>query len=518
VANYTRLEQAEQALERIKCQESFAYFVHNYCTMWTKEGGDPIPFHLWEFQRDACGKFQNDRKLIVLKARQMGMSWLAMAYVVWCVLFTANFHVYITSIGLKEVNEQMERIRFIYYNLPDWLQGSVILGGKGCKDNDSLMELTNGAAVHAISSSKSGGHGAAPGLYILDEFSRKDNDIMAWRAIKPSLGNNSRVIIISTSNGFNNVYAELWFAAKKGENDFSPVFYSAADHPDYTPEYLADMRNDFAGDLQGFKEAFPMSPDEAFMSSSRAVFDAEIVRYWKQYIKDKKPEMLIGMLEDQEDGSKKFIENEAGHLMLWRKPVKGHRYTIGVDVAEGLVDGDYSVALVYDDDASEVVGLLRGKYAQEVFAYPVEQLGRYFNNAWIVVEVNKGAELIMSDLKTSYQWLYTRLVRENIWDKATRVPGFYTSSSSKPRIIMQLRRKFADTAAPLKIYSDVVLKEVSQYEQNEKGQLGAPRGEHDDCVMALALAIEGATTAPYQEEDAPRNSFSMQDNRSWRSL
>jgi len=517
VQTYTRIEQAEHKLEIMKCQESFAYFVHNYSMMWTKEGGDPIPFHLWDFQRDACGKFQNKRKLIVLKARQMGMSWLAMAYVVWVILFTKNFHVYITSIGLKEVNEQMERIRFIYYNLPDWLQGDVILGGKGCKDNDSLMEFTNGSAVHAISSSKSGGHGAAPGLYILDEFSRKDNDIMAWRAIKPSLGKNSRVIIISTSNGFNNVYAELWFGAVKGENDFEPVFYSAKEHPDYTDEYIADMKADFAGDLVGFKEAFPYTPEEAFMSSSRAVFDEGFVRYWKNYIKEQQPEMLVGTLDDQLEGGRDFVPMDTGNLLVWKKPEAGHEYTMGVDVAEGLLDGDFSVALVYDVTTHEVVSMLRGKFAQEAFAYPIEQLARWYNEAYVVVEVNKGADLIMGDLKTQYQHLYHRLQRANLWDIATRVPGFYSSSTSKPRIIMQLRRHFADASNPIKIYSEVLLKEIGDYEQDDKKRLGAPRGKHDDCVMALALAIEGTTTLPYRENDAA-SAFSAHEERSWRSM
>jgi hypothetical protein len=182
----TRIELAEQALERKRCAASFAYFTNEYCMMWMKEGGDPISFKLWDFQTDAAEKFQELKKVIVLKARQLGMSWLAMAYVVWCVLFKTNFHCYITSIGLKEVNEQMERIRFIYYNLPEWLTQGVVLGGKGCKDNDSIIEFTNGSAIHAIASSKAAGHGSAPGLYIMDEFSPHGmacNQASAWQVI-----------------------------------------------------------------------------------------------------------------------------------------------------------------------------------------------------------------------------------------------------------------------------------------------------------------------------------------------
>lgn len=531
MARYTKQELALHALEMIHQSEDFAYFVDTYCMMWEKDGGDPIPFKLYDFQRDACHKFQNERQVIVLKARQMGMSWLAMAFVVWCILNKSNFHVYITSIGLKEVNEQMNRIRFIWYNLPEWMVDKVVLGGKGCKDNDSLIEFTNGSAIHAISSSKSGGHGAAPGLYILDEFSRKENDVMSWRAIKPSLGKTTKTIIISTSNGFNNVYADLWFGAQKHENDFVPIFYSALDHPEYTQEYLDDMRNDFAGDLQGYKEAFPLTADEAFMSSSRAIFDQDVIAYWLKQIAENPeiPQMRVGRIDDESPSEQEltenpdsqmrrhFVDDEAGHLMLWKLPVNGHQYTIGVDTAEGLAHGDFSVAVVYDATECEVVAMLRGKFSQEVFAYPIEQLGWFYNMAWIVVEVNKGSEIIMQDLKANYQWLYCRMVRANIADLPTRVPGFYTSSTSKPRIIMQLRRKLADAQQPIKLYSRILLKELAVYEENEKKVLGAPRGKHDDCVMSLALAIEGTTSLPYQDNDTS-GWGDFKETRTWRSL
>jgi len=510
---------AHRLLERSRCEQSFAYFCDNYVMMWAKEGGDPIHFNLWEFQKEAASKLQKKMKLIFLKARQMGLSWLAMAYVVWCMLFKKNFHIYITSIGLKEVNEQMERIRFIWYNLPEWLREGVVLGGRGLKDNDSIMELSNGSAVHAISSSKASGHGTAPGLYILDEFARKEGDRMAWRAIKPSLGEKSQVIIISTSNGFGNLYAELWFGATAGENGFEPVFYSAERHPLYSPAYLEAMKADFAGDMQGYHEAFPMTPEDAFTSTSRSVFPLERIRQLKEI--GKTVPMRTGYVELDIEGKYKFTDDELGNVMMWREPQPGHHYAVGSDVSEGLAEGDWSVTAILDVNTYEVVALFRAKIETEYYANVITSLGHYYNDAWVVVEVNKASEIIIQDMKLSYQWLYCRQQRAHITDIPTLVPGFYATSTSKPRVVLQMKRAFSDQDKPLLVYSAVALDEMASYEK-DGGKYSGPKNGHDDCVSAIYLALEGALTIPYYDPDPMLHGYdpwgSKSEVRDWRSL
>lgn len=512
-------ELARQEIEWRKILNDFGYFVDTYCQMWEKQGGDPIPFRLWEFQWDVASKMQKEKKLIVLKARQMGLSWLASAYTLWKVLTIKNFHVYYTSIGLREVQEQMERVRFIFLGLPFWVQDRVFLGGKNCKDNDSIIEFTNKSAIHATASSKSAGHGAAPGLIIGDEWSRVENAQHKWRALKPSAGANTQIFLISTSDGFNNHFADMWMEAVAGGNGFVPVFYSWRDHPMYSAEYIEEQKRDFAGDLQGFMEAFPEKPEDAFMSAARSIFDFTRIREWKEYIRTSEVDFRVGYLDKDAENKRVFIENEAEHLMVWREPVAGHHYAIGVDVAEGLTGGDYSAFVVLDCDTDEVVALYRSKISPEYYAHPIEECARWYNNAYLVVEVNTASELIMSDLKNNYPYLYLRPQRQKITDLPTLVPGFYSSATSKPRIITQLRRYFSDNEKPLRIYSDVILDEMAAYEQNDRGRLAAATG-HDDTVMALAIATEGKYTYPYADDYNQVPSIGLPGSKepTWHSL
>lgn len=511
----TDKRKAAAALELSKRRQAkdFEYFIDEFAYMWAKEGGDPIKWQLWDCQRDAAKHFQTDQQLIILKTRQIGMSWLSVAYVLWKAKNTPNFHAYITSVGLSEVQEQMNRIRFIDQNLPDHIRNIAVLGGKGCKNNDSVIEFTNGSAIKAVSSRSSAGHGTAPGLYLIDEFSRKENDYQAWRAIKPSLGKKSQVIIVSTSNGRNNLFSELWHGAVAKSNGFTPVFYPATAHPDYTEEYLRDIRSDFVHDEIGYLQAYPMTPEEAFKSSYRGVFPADVIQQHITNIMEKGIEPQTGYLEDGE-----FVPDPVANLEIWSFPKPGRQYVAGVDVAEGLAGGDWSVTAVIDATNNELVALYRAKVSPENYAYPVEMLARFYNDAWLVVEINKSADYIMSELKATYPMLYCRAVKEHIYDIPTLKPGFRTTSSSKPRIITQLKKTMVDSEHPLMVYSMVVLQEMLAYEQNQNGQLGAAKGQHDDCVMAVALALEGKTTMPSSLNGYTQFQTNSSDNFDWRSF
>jgi hypothetical protein len=512
-------ELAWRELEWRKIKKSFAYFIDTYGRMWVKEGGDPIAFKLWPFQRDAAEILQSQKKVIVLKARQMGMSWLCSAYCLWRCITRSNFHAYYTSIGLKEVQEQMERVRFIFHGLPDWIQYRAVLGGKECKDNDQLIEFTNGSAIHATASGKSAGHGSSPGLIICDEWARVEEAVKKWRALKPSAGKNTQIFLVSTSDGFANHFAEMWFEAKNGSSGFTPIFYSWRDHPEYTETFIAEQKRDFAGDLQGFLEAYPESPEDAFLSSSRSVFDLQRIGDWKDEIRRLENSgeicMKIGALEENRSHGFDFEEDPSEHLMVWKTPISGHRYGMGVDVAEGLVKGDYSAFAVLDVETDEVVALYRAKISTEFYAPIIESCARWYNMAWLAVEVNMNSDLIIGDLKQTYPFLYMRPQRARITDIPTLVPGFYTSGTSKTRIIAQMRRYFSDEEHPLKIYSDIILDEMSQFEQDDRKRLSGSQGHHDDTVMAVAIAIEAKQTLPYQIEG---ENYRRERHQDWRSL
>jgi hypothetical protein len=489
------------------CAKDPAYFLNEYGTMWAKEGGATIDWTLWDCQREALASWDAHRLSINLKTRQLGFSWLACGYSDHKLIFTENAHVYFQSIGQREVTEQVNRMVFIYNNLPDWMKARVEMGGRGRKQNDSLIEFSNGSALHAVATTKRAGHGAAPTLYILDEFARNEQDLHTWRAVKPALAAKGQVIVISTSNGKGNQYHSLWTDAVGGKNQLHPLFFPASSHPDYTPEFLAREKDDYAGDEVGYYEAYPATPEEAFMSSSRCPFDQNRIQESLKHISKLGIKPEVGRLVENAKGVVEFEPDPKGSYFIWKHPLVGgkgkdgaalpkHLYAVGADVAEGLVNGDWSVALVLDDDTGEVVAMYRNRIKPEFYARQLALLGNYYGEAYIAVEVNFSSDFIVDDLKEHYSNLYTRERRERIFDLPTLEVGFRTTASTRPRIITQLRRYFGSTEKPLLIYSPLILNEMAVFEEDDKGKLQAAKGKFDDTVMALAIAIESASTMP----------------------
>lgn len=473
----------EHELEWKKCEADPEYFIDHYCYMWEKAGGDPIPFKLWECQRETIRAFESNEQLIILKTRQLGESWVIDGYSLWCAVFKPNVHIYIRSIGLKEATEQHERIKFMYDNLPDWLRDRVTLGGKGKKRNDTKSEFSNGSAIHMLASSKKSGHGSSPYLVFWDEAARDENASKAWGAIKPSIANGGRVVIVSTSDGPNNLFSDLWHSAEKGETSFKTLFFPASAHPAYTPEFLEKERRDYEAinNMAEYYAAYPAFPEQAFQASSRCPFESSRLEDARKRAENPRRFEL-----EMVDTTVTLEAKATGRFMVWEEPKKGASYTLGADVAGGLTNGDFSAFVVICNETNRVVALFRSHVAPEVYAYHIEAAARYYNDAFVGVEINK-FDCVMQDLKQTYSNLYMREQRDKPWDTPTFAVGWATTAKSKKELVTSIRREFH--AGGLYIPSTDILNEMSKFEERENGTFGGAQKEHDDCVMALGIAL-----------------------------
>ena len=77
------------AMEVRKCRKSFAYFCGTYCRILADDGrgGAWVPFTLWPEQERVARLLQENRLVVALKARQLGLTWLVLAFALWLLLF-----------------------------------------------------------------------------------------------------------------------------------------------------------------------------------------------------------------------------------------------------------------------------------------------------------------------------------------------------------------------------------------------------------------------------------------------
>lgn len=112
----------ERELER--CRERFAYFLFKYCR--TQDEHDPTvfakPFPRLPYVRDLADILQTHRRIAIEKSRQMMVSWIACAFVLWVAMFRPNVLAFVQSKKEEDAADRLSRIYQIYFRLPPWMR------------------------------------------------------------------------------------------------------------------------------------------------------------------------------------------------------------------------------------------------------------------------------------------------------------------------------------------------------------------------------------------------------------
>jgi hypothetical protein len=380
------------------------------------------------------------------------------------------------------------------------------------------------------------GRGTTPTIAHLSEvaFWTHDEKILAglFQGISEAPG--TEVILESTANGANGEFYRLWKGAIDGENEYLPLFLPWYATPEYhrkAPEgfersseeellvedyglnndqlYWRRLKIAEGGELK-FRQEYPASPDEAFITAGSSVFDPEKVARLVPIEPEKK------YLFDFEATA--WEHSNEGNLHIWDYPNWDSNYIVAADVALG-VGQDYSTAVVLDTER-RVIGLYRNNYIDpSKFGDLLFYLGRYFNNALLTVESNSMGVATLSRLaQMNYINLYKQTKISSISKEEGLIPGFRTTQVTKPHIIGNLKNAIEND--DIWIASKVMIQELKDYISTPTGKTEAASGCHDDTVMATAIALETLRThydkltmnkVPWSQ----RSETFVQDDTSW---
>jgi len=148
-------------MEVRKCRKSFPYFCGTYCRILADDGagGAWVPFTLWPEQQRVARLLQEHRLVVALKARQLGLTWLVLAFALWLMLFSPIATVLLFSRRDDEAVDLLAvRLRGMYNHLPAFLKASSIRA-----DNDHEWVLSNGSRALAFPNGGRQLHGDAGG-------------------------------------------------------------------------------------------------------------------------------------------------------------------------------------------------------------------------------------------------------------------------------------------------------------------------------------------------------------------
>ena len=493
----------------LKYKADFKKFSEDRLKIITKDAAQGyIPFKFNKAQQKIHSAVEKQLKekgrvrVIILKARQQGISTYTAGRVFWKTLYTP----YTRSVVLAHDSATSDALftmskQFIDRMPEDTAPKLVKSNAKEIKfaHNDSGFRLYTAGSPEA-------GRGTTPTILHCSEvaFWQNQEKILAGLFQGVSSADGTEIILESTANGATGSFYEMWKKAEQGLNDYVPVFLPWYMTLEYTMEVSGDFvrtkEEDALVELYNltndqlywrrmkigesgttkFAQEYPATSEEAFQVSGANVFDIEKIEKLKiesaTSIRSFNPKMMSW--DDQREG----------HLEIWEAPSFKEKYIIGADVALG-VGQDYSVAVVMNSKR-EVVGLYRNnRIDPAAFGKELFYLGRYFNNALLAVESNSMGVATLQKLKDmNYVNMYFQTKIANISNEEGIRLGFRTTSASKPAIIGNLKNWLFEEELDIK--SSIIIQELKDYLSDDRGSTGASPGCFDDSVMALAITCE----------------------------
>lgn len=467
-------------------------------------------------------------RIIILKARQMGFSTLTEAILFKETVTKKNINTGIITHVEEATNNLFNMSKLFYNELPEPIKPRV--------QNSNAKELIFNtrentglnSRIRCMTAGSSGvGRSATYNNLHLSElaFWQGDKKVIL-NGLMQTVPNkaNTMIIIESTANGYE-YFKELYDGAVAKTNDFIPVFVGWNELPEYQMKYsgfkldkeeqsLVDnfgvtldqlewrrwcIRNNCGNDIDLFHQEYPISPEQAFISSGKCYFNTDNII---QRINELKEPISKGVFnynyneKSRKIESYQYKESSDGFISIYEQPRERIPYVIGGDTAgEG---SDYFVAHVIDNTTGKVVAKLRHEFDEVEYTRQVYCLGKFYNNALIGLECNFSTYPVNELDGLGYRNQYIREVEDTYTHTLQKKLGFRTTSITRPRILAQLQTIVLEEID--KITDKETLQEMLTFIKNEKGRPEAQEGYHDDQVMSLAIAYDIRDQQSYNQE------------------
>jgi hypothetical protein len=257
----------DQKIEWLACAESLPYFVDNYCQIYDATKGSWIPFKLWDDQVSVAEELVNNRLVVILKARQLGQTWLVLSYILWLMIFHPSVTILIFSRRETEAIYLLDkRLKEMYKRIPEELQVRTIVS-----NSSHVWELSNGSVAYAFPSTAGDSYTAT--LAFVDEADLVPDLDTLMLSVKPTIDGGGRMVLLSRSNKEtpNSAFKKMFLAAWAKVSEWKGIFLPWYSRPTRTQQWYENLKNDFlvnTGSTDGLFEQYPATPEEALAPKS----------------------------------------------------------------------------------------------------------------------------------------------------------------------------------------------------------------------------------------------------------
>lgn len=407
----------DRDLEWARCEASPEYFIATYVQI--KHQRRWVPFALWPAQSEALHAFSDHKKIAVLKARQNGLSWLALAYGLWRLIFRPGSTVLVLSLREEEALALVrDRLKPMFSRLPEWMRPQASSEGvKHWTLEATLDDSGNPVRSVCVALPSNRGDSYSADVVIVDEADLIPRLGTLLESVEPTIEDNptGHLFLISRVNPDDpgSAFQRIYSHAVQGEGDWHPVFLGWRANPNRTDEWhrkrcAEALERD--GSLDAVRSQYPETPEEALAPRSQ---NKRIPPRWMEQVTD--------LMEPQHFEGAPALPG----LRLYVEPVPGRAYIASVDPSEGLETGDASPTQIVDKVTGEQCAVLdahldpTGEGPRATAA-----LCRYYNKAPAIVERNNHGHAYIAALHR---------LGVQVLPGPDGKPGWNATSSSKPQ-------------------------------------------------------------------------------------
>lgn len=510
--------------EILKCKFSALYFIEHYIKisvpggMITQKESD-----IW----NATDKYKHLVKLYessnvnninFMASRQHGKTTTIAQLMLHALLFYPGLKIEMLTLTKKNAEDTVERIKFMYAHLPDWLKITKYLG-RG--DYKTYIEFQNGSkfSTRYISGNISPdtiARGMSVPMLWIDEAAFIPHMEDAWTAAQPAIATArkfalknrypSKIIMSTTPNGAGeNFFYKLW----SNSWDYEDIWDYDKNIPKKNSNEItnsSDTKNNFirlkihwsetgkdeAWYKQQVKELnFNMRRvnqelNLVFLGSASAIFDDEVLATFE-------PSPIINKIDMGYGEEFNLLENIDTIL----SENKDEIFILGVDTAvSNASSSDFSAIVLTKASTGEQIGEWHGKITiLKRYALLLKKLILSLTNLFkmnednlkVVIERNSIGlavieEILYDDEADLSDFLYKTEIR-----KGERAPGIATKKDTREKMYDLLLSLINEN--PKRVKGVLLQEELRNLEQKSSGRIEASKGAHDDVVMSYNFTL-----------------------------
>lgn len=396
-----------------KVINSFLYFINEYVFIEDKEKKTAIKMKLWPEQAKIIPTIVESMLLFVLKARQLGLTWILAIYVLWESLINQLFLTVVISVTEELSIEFLDRVYFIMDRLPVWLKPPIKTRTKQVLEFQHANGLVS--TIKSLPTTEMGAQSKTPNLLIMDETCKNRMAKAIFNASYPGIESAKGQVIVVT-NAIKEGSGWYWsrdtyIASMRGLNKFKRVFLPWNAHPDRSEDFKQQMI--FSGMTErDVNENYPENEEEAITDRNikgvyyaKQMADArkdgricpvpyatghEVYTFWDLGIDDS---MTIWFMQQigREYRFIDYYENVGMGLAHYAKILKEKPYVYGDhyfphDVAKREMGGETDVALTRKETAENlgiepIITVKKGKDTQAVMN-GIEMVRNVLGQCW----------------------------------------------------------------------------------------------------------------------------------------